>query len=78
MNKRLYFARSPVRHSGRASLWASRVPMPARTEPRPPVVDVAAHTAGSIASQLVLWSILRNNGAPAGSSTRSLARGHKP
>ena len=26
----------PLRHSGRASLRASRVPMPARTEPRPP------------------------------------------
>jgi hypothetical protein len=44
----LFFARVPLRHSGRASLRASRVPMPARTEPRAPVHDVAAYSARSI------------------------------
>ena len=44
----LYVARVWLRHSGSASLRASRVPMPARTEPRPPVVAVAATTARSL------------------------------
>ncbi len=46
----IYIARAPPEDPGRASLRASRVPMPARTGPRPPVVDVAAHAA-SIKSQ---------------------------
>ena len=35
-------ARAPLTESGRASLRASRVPMPARTEPRPPIDDDTA------------------------------------
>ncbi len=40
--------RADLRRPGRASLRASREPMLARTEPRPPHVDVAAHAAGSL------------------------------
>ena len=45
---RLDRTRADLRHPGRASLRASRVPMPARTEPRPPHADVTAHTASGI------------------------------
>ncbi len=48
--RRLYRA-ADLGHPGRASLRASRVPMPARTDPRPPVVDLAALTAGSIIAE---------------------------
>ena len=36
----LSFMRARPRHSGRANLRASRVPTPARTNPRPPLIDL--------------------------------------
>ena len=46
----LYRTRADLGYPKRASLRASRVPRPARTEPRPPRVDVAAHGERSMST----------------------------